>query len=293
MAAFDSAEFALNGWMRKKPYQHVFSNKWNVLPRNCCAWCVLMLLNNILQHICFHVVVNPGLNLPPITCDILFDNLQNSKSFNRLLYLRYPNIHAFYGGTVFCCSFFCCPPSRYCLACIVTRIQLIFCCAHKIFQSIIQDGAILIVFKFFCVCVFDVRAWLLVVVFVTVVALFSMPFNNFINYAFSSLTNNIAKVFFVYSLSNDLKSIKCCRTLKWYLPFFYFMQSTNTRAHARTHINIYTALLLRAQRYEFIKLSWTFTWHTIHSLLFYWFNIPNPPTYPSHHPMSLFSQNEI
>lgn len=35
----------LNG---KKPYQHVFSSyKWNVLLRNCCAWCVQMLLNNI------------------------------------------------------------------------------------------------------------------------------------------------------------------------------------------------------------------------------------------------------
>lgn len=120
---------------------------------------------------------------------------------------------------------------------IITRIQAIFCCAHKIFQSIIRDGAILIVFNFF-VCVLDVRAWLFVVVVavVTVVALFSMPFNNFINYAFSSLTNNIAKVF-VYGLSNDLKSIKCCRTLKWYLPFF-ILCSQQTHADARTHQRI-------------------------------------------------------
>ena len=55
----------------------------------------------------------------------------------------------------------------------------------------IQDWAVLIVFKCLCACM----NFFCCCCCCCCCPFFYIPFNNFINYAFSSLTNNIAKVF--------------------------------------------------------------------------------------------------
>lgn len=166
-----------------------------------------------------------GLNVPPITCDILFDNLQNGKSFNRFFSTHrdiHKHTHFFMDEKFLLCSFFV--HLHIASWHVVIRSVGFFFVVHTKFTSNSRWGRFRSCLNFLCAC----TTFLLLL---SLPFFFSIPFNNFINYAFSSLTNNIANVF-AYSLSNDLKSIKCCRTLKWYFTIFILFYIANTHIYA-------------------------------------------------------------
>lgn len=124
----------------------------------------------------------------------------------------------------------------------MTRTQLIFCCAHKIVcQRIIQDGAILIELNvFFAVVVVCARCACMMFFCRSRCC---CPF--FLCRLITSLIMHSVRLqiilqrFFVHSLSNDLKSIKCCRTLKWYFFFIFYVVDTHTSTRTHKHIPFY------------------------------------------------------
>lgn len=107
------------------------------------------------------------------------------------------------------------------------------------------------------VCVYDSSMWLLLLLMFLPFFLL-IPFNNFINYAFSSLTNNIAKGFRIQGLSNDLKSIKCYETARWNGMLLLFIL-WHWCVHVRWMEFSLSFSLSQKHHHEFIKPCGTFT----------------------------------